>query len=70
MRVLKLRSTPNANALSISYNESALAKKGEKIEDFNDPDRVEWTNLSGRPDVVVGTKVCPSSYLGFPSALS
>ncbi|CED84587.1 Actin-related protein [Phaffia rhodozyma] len=43
---LKLRPIPQGRSLVQNYNSDALEEGGEKIEDFNDPLRVEWWDPS------------------------
>lgn len=55
-QALKLRTLPQGHSLAKSYNLQIMQDGGERVEDFNDPFRVEWLEKGG-PDVIVGGEV-------------
>ncbi|OLL24237.1 putative actin-related protein 8 [Neolecta irregularis DAH-3] len=53
LRSAKRRSVPNARELAAGYNKRSEV---EVIPDHNDPNRVEWTDVSNKPSYVIGQK--------------
>ena len=51
MKVAKRRMVPNAHEQCIAYNTRVVT---EAVHDHNDPYRIEWTDVSQLPNVVVG----------------
>ena len=51
MKIAKRRLVPNAFEQNIAYNSKVVP---EAVHDHNDPYRIEWTNVSDSPKVVVG----------------
>lgn len=62
MRIFKVRGQANANKEAKAYNAEVVP---EKTADYNDPNEIEWTDVTGSDakEFYVGMKVC---FLLFP----
>lgn len=54
MRLYKLRGALNAKEQALSFN---TASRAERVAEYNDPDEIEWTNVSEGLDFYVGQEV-------------
>jgi actin-related protein 8 len=55
MRFFKLRATPNATAISETFNKQF---QPEVIPELNDASQVEWIDSTSTEDVLIGDNVC------------
>lgn len=54
MRFFKLRATPNATTISVTFNKQF---QPEIISEQNDPFRIEWIDSTSTSEVLIGEKV-------------
>jgi hypothetical protein len=62
-QALKLRTLPHGPDQVKDYNAQATQEGGERIEDFNDPFRIDWLEEKDGPNVIVGSEVRASIVL-------